>query len=156
MENEARWSIDFLIALPLMMIIIVVCIGVTIGCFLWMINETYQQGFALVVTSVAALVTLAVILGTLAGFYPYEKEYHAYIQKVGTVKSVSKRIVGGSDGAINEKFVVKYTDGRTFGCLDTRCALVKPGNTLVLTCIRKWDYQASDGYDCGFVERRES
>ena len=53
---------------------------------------------------------------------------------------------------MEEKFVVRYEDGggQQFGCTDTRCASVKPGDTLTLACKRAWEWAATDGYDCRF------
>jgi len=157
-DGDARWSINFLIGLPLLILLIIALIVGTAFMFRAYrndVNSWGRDGMLLAFAIGLGLVTVIVIAVTAGGFYPYEKEYHAYVKKVGTVESVSKRLLPSGD-AMQEKFVVHYTDGREFGCEDTRCALVKPGDRLVLACIRKWDYQASDGYDCGFVERRGS
>lgn len=83
-------------------------------------------------------------------FFPYEKAYHAYIETAGTVETIDSRLLPSGDG-MEEKFVVRFEGSQQeYGCLDTRCALVEPGDYLVLACIKDWDYNATDGYDCKF------
>lgn len=155
MEGESRWSLDFLTALPVVFIVFVVLVVLTALAFKWRRNgDRYDRPLATACAYGGIVITVIFVICAAGGFFPYEKQYHAYTQKVGVVESVSKRLLGSSD-SFQEKFVVRYEDGRVFGCEDTRCALVKPGNTLVLACIRVWEYQGSDGYDCAFV-RRES
>jgi hypothetical protein len=43
-------------------------------------------------------------------------------------------------------------DGGTYGCTDTRCALVEPGDYLKLACKKAWEYGSTDGWDCRFRE----
>ena len=148
-EGEATWSLGVLVWLPTLAILTVVLI--VGGCFVYRAfkRDSMQDGIILAMAWACWVGALVLAVGTVIGFYPWKAEYHQYVTKVGTVQSISKRIVGGDK--INEKFVARYTDGREFGCEDTRCALVKPGDRLVLACKRTWQYAGVDGYDCKFI-----
>lgn len=43
-------------------------------------------------------------------------------------------------------------DDQQYGCIDTRCAGIEVGDDLSLSCIRKWEWAATGGYDCRFVD----
>jgi len=147
MEGNTTWTLEVLVLLPLVLLFIaLLVIG---GFFWWRANrefDTFEKvpAYALWVIAAIALVFVAV------GYYPYKAEYHQFVTKVGEVRSIKSRLLGSSD-SFQQKFVVEYTDGRQFGCEDTRCALVKPGDKLTLACKRIWQYAGTDGYDCNFI-----
>ena len=152
MEGDATWTLPTLILLPLLLILIVVSLVVTVAAAMsWRSARTrgsFTDAPVLLAGGVVALLVLGI--GTAVGFYPYKAEYHQFVTKVGTVESIKSRLLGSSD-SFQQKFVVRYTDGRLFGCEDTRCAVVKPGNTLTLACKRTWQYAGEDGYDCKYI-----
>lgn len=146
MEGDAMtvladsWSLGVLIGLPALVLIIAICL-----LFAWF-------GFSDGETTIgvcAVLALLVTLIGGLAFFWPLHAEYHKWETTDGTIESIAKRIVGGDK--ISEKFVVRYTDGRERGCLDTRCSLLKAGDKLTLTCKRSWQYAGTDGYDCNYI-----
>ncbi len=98
-----------------------------------------------------AIVILTIVV-TVGAMFPYERQYHSFNQQGGVVEAVESRLVKVGDG-MEEKFVVRFVgvDPR-FGCKDTRCSLVQPGDTLYLNCIRDWSYTGTDGWDCSFRE----
>lgn len=149
-EGDATWTLGILILLP---ILIVATLVFLIAGIVWVVSkwdlDTFDRvpGWGMIILAV-------VILGcTALGFYPYKAEYHQYVTKVGTVKSIKSRLLGSSD-SFQQKFVAEFTDGRKLGCEDTRCALVKPGDTLIMACKRQWQYAGTDGYDCKFLDSR--
>ena len=91
----------------------------------------------------------------LAGLFPWEAEYHQYQERRGVVKEIGKRLLADGD-SMSEKFVVRFegVDGE-FGCLDTRCAIVEPGDKLTVKCLMEWDYNGTDGHNCKFVRTEE-
>ncbi len=90
----------------------------------------------------------------ILGFYPYGQEYHKFVPTSGVVASVNDRLVSTGKG-MEQKFVVKFEDDdQEYGCLDTRCALIEVGDTVTINCIKEWDYQGADGYDCKWGSRK--
>jgi hypothetical protein len=152
--NEASWSLGTLIGLPIWALFLIACIGLG-GMLLWDAARTqYESPWLGVGIIVAGLIVTG--LGVGLGFYPYKAEYHQWQTQTGTVEQIDKRILGGSDGSINERFVVDLGDGKQYGCDDTRCAGVREGDRLTLSCKREWQYAGVDGYGCKFVENRKA
>ena len=100
-------------------------------------------------TGIGVLVATLVI--TAWGYFPYKMEYHHWTTVQGTVTQVGNRILGSSS-SLQQKYVV-VVNGQEYGCEDTRCALIKKGDTIELSCKRVWQYAGVDGYDCSFVSR---
>lgn len=103
-----------------------------------------------------SILVLVTVVASAVFLYPYEAEYHRWEERTGTVAEVNKRLVGDGDDGMKEKFVVRYAEGgREYGCDDTRCAVVEPGDVLTLSCKRVWQYSGTDGWDCTFVRNQE-
>jgi hypothetical protein len=103
---------------------------------------------ASIVTCAIAIVATVVI--SAIAFYPYDMQYHQWRPVSGTVQVVDVRIQ--SDGAASsQNYAVRLTDGQTYRCDDTRCSLLKPGDTVSLKCIREWQYASTSGWGCRFV-----
>ena len=102
--------------------------------------------------SIASLAATAVPVGiTALTMWPYSAQYHRWEPKTGVVGSVSKRLIGDGDNGMSQRFVVSYREsGRQYGCDDTRCALIRPGDRLTLMCKREWQYSGTDGWSCNF------
>jgi hypothetical protein len=82
--------------------------------------------------------------------WPFEHDYHHWIDKKVTVEKRSSRLLTDSDGNISQKFVVE-SGGTFYGVNDTRAALADEGDVLVLKCKRAYDYgvpRTSHGWDC--------
>lgn len=144
MTAGAHWSLGVLIGLPLAAIVLIGLFGLGV---LFASGKEWgvAAGFFL-----AFAVFLAFLLSPL-GYYPYKAEYHQWQPHGGTVASIDKRLMGGSDN-LEEKFVVRFEGSpQQYGCSDTRCASVHPGDRLSLTCKKDWEYAAVDGYNCRFV-----
>lgn len=99
---------------------------------------------------------VAVIVLVIAGFayWPYQWGYHSWQKTSGTIQTISKRLVSTGDKSMEERFVVQFTDGRQRACDDSRCSLLKPGMTLTLRCKRAYQWGATPGYDCNYVDAR--
>lgn len=151
-EGDATWTLGLLIGLPVLVLITLVFVAVGTGLLVWWSANRHScdSGIALALGLASYAVALCLVVGTAIGFYPWKAEYHQYVTKVGEVESIKARLLGSS-GSFQQKFVARFVDGRELACDDTRCALVKPGDTLILACKRTWQYAGVDGYDCRFV-----
>lgn len=151
-EGSATWSLGVLIWLPVLILCVAALIagGVLLRRY-WLSHPRDPETKWLARFLFASAVLL--VIGIAAGYYPWKAEYHQYVTKTGTIETISSRLLGSSD-SFQQKFVVRYTDGREFGCEDTRCSLLKPGDALVLACKRTWQYAGVDGYDCKYIESR--
>jgi hypothetical protein len=100
--------------------------------------------------TITAVAVFAGVTAVAAGcFFPYKAEYHQWRQTTGQVATVSSRFIG--DGkSTTQRFVVAFTDGRQRACDDTRCSLIRRGDTLTLWCKRAWQWAATPGYDCNY------
>jgi hypothetical protein len=151
-EGASTWSIGTLIAVPLCIALALIALIPAFLLLRWAKRNTQDYDFwpGLLLGLGCAAASLFLIVGLAVGMYPWKAEYHKYVTKVGTVETITSRLLGSSD-SFQQKFVARFTDGRTFGCEDTRCSLVKPGDKLVLACKRTWQYAGVDGYDCNFI-----
>lgn len=106
--------------------------------FLWLARGAIA--FVVVVVGITALTT-----------FPWEKQYHYWEDKAGVVAEIESRLLKDGDG-MSEKYAVRFEgSAQEYGCEDTRCSLVKPGDTLTLRCLRVWEYSGTDGWDCSYV-----
>jgi hypothetical protein len=144
---EGTWSLSFLGGLLFVALAIIVLLAIASFA-----ASHWEQDLA-PLWAVSAVACIPILLGiTACATFPWESEYHRYEPKVGKVVSVDKRLVSAGDKGMQEKLVVRFADmPGQWGCEDTRCASVRPGDMLALRCIKRWDYSASDGYDCRFV-----
>lgn len=91
---------------------------------------------------------LLLVVGVAWAWFPYDKRYHALETVHGTVSEVASRQIAKDEG-FEQKFVVRFLESpQEYGCEDTRCALVKPGDQVTLKCQLKWDRTGTDGFDC--------
>lgn len=89
-----------------------------------------------------------------AGFcWPWDMQYHRWTETRGVVASSYSRVLSTADGP-SEMFVVKFSDGRTRRCDDSRCAPLKPGDKLTLWCMRQWQWAGDPGWNCNFGQVR--
>lgn len=93
--------------------------------------------------------------GYIVGMYPDDFVHHHFTRYTGTVAQISSRFVAsGSDGGgPDQKFVVAFVEAPTeqYGVIDTRAALVKPGQQLTIDCVKQWQQAGTEGQDCQFV-----
>lgn len=87
-----------------------------------------------------------------AAWPPLPGAYNSYQPVTGTVKQVSSRFIAGeaSGSGSTQKFAVQLTSGQTYGCNDTRCSVLKPGQDVTLLCEKVFQFNAAEGWDCNF------
>lgn len=92
----------------------------------------------------------AVLVVAGVAWWPWNLQYHRYQLVSGKVAAISSRFVGG-DHSSNQKFVIRFADGRERGIDDTRAALVKPGDVVTLECKRAYKWGSTPGWDCNWA-----
>lgn len=150
---EGTWSLSFLFGLLAACAMFIAAVVAGVLLLRWARRNAYSfdEGTARALGWGALGFAVLVVIGTAVSTFPWEREYHRFEPKVGEVQVIDKRLVA-QGGGMQEKIVVRFADlPGQWGCEDTRCALVKPGDMLALRCIKRWDYSATDGYDCRFV-----
>lgn len=148
--NETTWSLGVLIGLPLTLLLLLACLVLMILGAVWARRDS--DGWQ--VTGFGVVVGAIVLVIAAWRFYPYSAEYHQWQPASGQVESIDSRLVSiGNDKSPSERFVVTLDDGEQYACDDTRCAQVKPGDLLDLSCKRAWQYAGTDGWDCKFYGR---
>lgn len=145
-----HWSLGYLIGLPAWIIICTI-IGLAAFAFLFFCDEYERWPFFF---GTGALWAIAFCFG-LAMLWPVtDSDYHKYKPHSGVVAEVNQRLVA-KDKSMEQKIVVRFEgDELEYGCLDTRCSLVKKGDHLDLSCIKVWQYKTPAGSDCKFVRRQ--
>jgi hypothetical protein len=157
---HAQWDTGWLIWMAILIALAAICWGTVIGSGILYItkgrkSDSSVSGVTLVAALVAALVAGAV--GTWVAL-PFSGQYHRYVPESGTVAAVGSRFLASdtSGGGSTQKFVVTFKDGRSFGCLDTRCANITKGDKLTLLCERQFQFNApNEGWDCNWgIDRK--
>lgn len=128
-------------------ILLVICLVFTVGGF-----ATGETGFG-----VGALTAAAAVVGAWVLFmWPLAYEYHHWIPTNGKVAAVSKRIVSDGD-SIQEKYVLKFKDGRIRAVTDSAAGVLKVGDTVRLRCKKSYDFgvpRSAHGWDCKWAGTR--
>jgi hypothetical protein len=152
---EAHWSLGVLIGLPLLSLLVVGLLLATAVLlyfgFFKDVDDPFVQFMLAGFTGVPGLI-IAVLMAF--GYWPYTAEYHQWRPVQGTVTHVDSRIIG-ADSGVSQRFVVQFAGSDVaYGCDDTRCATVHPGDVLALSCKREWEWAANSGYGCRWVDVR--
>ncbi len=146
-------SFGLTIGLPVAGVVLLVAAIVTVVLIRWPQEDWGRDDppkGCFVAGAIAFMIAISSM--TAAFMYPFDSDYHWWKPTSGTVMAVESRLLGGGENnAVTQRFVVTFTDGRLRACDDTRCATVKPGNVLRLTCKRSFQWTGTDGYDCNFV-----
>lgn len=151
-----RYSLGVLIGLPIVGLILLACVVVLAFAVLAAIfGERQDRGFAAVVAGCAGAVAAIVLIICLFAYWPWSPSWHKWYDTTGTVQSISSRIISDGDKSVNQRFVVKFTDGRIRSCDDTRCSLLKPHDSLSLSCKRAYQWAGTAGWDCNYVRSSE-
>jgi heme/copper-type cytochrome/quinol oxidase subunit 2 len=148
-------TIATMIVVPLLAAVVIL-----IGVFFFVVWRSLRARdhddarLALACWILSAVLLVGIGAATWWGMYPWEAEYHHWTPKSGVVDTVDSRIVpGGSDSkSVEQKFVVSFAgEDQQYAVMDTRAAGVKPGDRLTITCVRRWQWSGTPGYDCNFV-----
>lgn len=148
-------SLGILIGLPILSVLLAALVFIFIGTRHWAktaddIDRPLAVGLK---WGTAAAVVVTLFVAALA-LWPFDWQYHSWQKTTGTIQTMSKRLVSTGDKSMEERFVVQFTDGRQRACDDSRCSLLKPGMMLTLRCKRAYQWGATPGYDCNYVEAR--
>lgn len=140
-------SMGTLIGLPIAALLVLGCLAVSlIG--LSGVRYGDEFGWSFVIGGVLAALVVVGVTGVL--MWPWKHDYHHWVDKGGVVEEVSKRLVPAGDKGMQEKYVF-VIDGYPYGVLDTRAALVKPGDHVAIACKKAFEWgvpQESNGWDC--------
>lgn len=153
MTGESTWSLGVLIGLPVIALILVIGIVVlALAIRAWRSDDGYASEDGKIIALITSGILVFLVIGAAVGFYPYKAEYHQWETTTGRVTDVNSRFIGKDGGGSTQRFVATIEGVGERGCDDTRCATVKVGDVLTLTCKREWQFTGTDGYGCNFVE----
>jgi hypothetical protein len=144
------WSFG-LFLLPVFVLLFIVCVLAT----LWFLCGSDPYGDNGLAAFLFAAAAMFILVCCTLGYYPYQGDYHTWSTKDGTVLQITSRFVGSGDGT-QQKYAVQLDDGNVYGCLDTRCSLVKAGDYLKLSCKKAYEFRSTSGWDCRFRDWREA
>ena len=160
----AQWDTGWMIWMIILVSLAAICWLTAIGTGLWWLlrarKDTSYDSISGVVCLIAIGSAVVIgILGTVIGF-PFSGQYHRFVPKSGTVAKIGFRFLASDQqgGGTTQKYVITFADGRSYGCLDTRCANVAVGDHLTLMCERSFQFNvAYPGWDCNWgVDRKPS
>lgn len=91
------------------------------------------------------------IVGVITGFmmWPWQMRYHEYTPVSGIVQQSSSRFINDGQGNISQRIAVKIS-GQIYGCDDTRCTELKPGDPVTLLCKPEYQWNATPGWACNW------
>lgn len=155
--HNAMPTLGFLIGTTIAVILLLGSAIIGLLAFRQYRKDKYSDVFDLLDSGAAVVGSVIVFVATLGlslwQWFPYNMAYHSYRPQSGVVQQVSSRILGDSN-SVSQKFVVLFRGNpQEYGCTDTRCALIRPGDSVSLDCKKVWVYGGADGYDCNFVRR---
>jgi hypothetical protein len=149
------WSLGWIIGGPIAIILLLLILAATIACFRLAFAEPGEYGFWMGAGITVGLIgmLLTAFFMTPWGFYPTGgSDYHKYKPKTGEVSEVGRRLLPSGEKSMEEKIVVRFKgSNQEYGVTDTRAALLKPGDTLVIKCKKSYDFGSVAGFDCKYV-----
>jgi hypothetical protein len=95
------------------------------------------------------------VLAVEAGFlalvlFPFQSAYMRYVPVTGKVQQVTSRFLSNGNNGSTQKFAVMLTNGEIYGCNDTRCSAVVPGDEITMLCEKTWQWGGPAGEDCAW------
>lgn len=158
---QAQWDTGWMIWVIILAIIAGLAWSAAIGSGIYWLARgrkvSYDSLSGPVFLGAVVIALIIGAIGTVVAF-PFSGQYHRYVPEAGTVAKVGSRFIasGTSGGGTDQKYVVTFADGRSYGCLDTRCANVAVGDSLTLLCKRVFQFNApSEGWDCNWGSDRK-
>ena len=154
------WSLGLIWGMALLAVIVAVCVPIIVITRSRGWKENTWEGERLsdagyLGVSAAVILVVSLVIGAGVSF-PYSKEYHYYEVKDGVVVVKDAHLMSKSEG-MEERYIIGFEGtGNDYRCEDSRCVSVQPGDYLKLRCIRVWEYPATDGYSCQFIEWQPS
>ena len=146
-----HWTLGVLVGLPIAGFLILACLVAAAIAARLVARDHKQSRYGnhwtdyLIVTPwlIGALVVAGI---TALCFIPYDTEYHQWRPVEGTVQQIDKRMVKDGSG-MSERYAVTI-NGTVYGVDDTRASTLQEGSHVRLSCIKEWQWAASDGYGC--------
>lgn len=138
-DHNGAWLPSIWLGIPVIAICVLLCIAALV------LLARHSDGAVdfWIIGWVPVLTALALVIGSGFGYWPYQGDYHRLQPIAGTVQAVDTRFLAAS-----QYVVVTYQDGPTVRCDDSRCATVRPGDTLRLLCTKEFEYGAVNGWGC--------
>lgn len=148
---ETSNTLEATLSLILVPIFIILLLGISVYSLYMYLTDKFDF-FPLGISITTSVLALLVGVGLWWGMYPWRAEYHQWRAVDGEVQTIDKRLVSTGDKSMEDKFVVTFKGNpQEYGVLDTRAASVRPGERLVITCVKRWQYSGTHGYDCNYV-----
>lgn len=140
--HDGAWLPSVTLGLPAIGLGVAVCVALIVLA----LRRAEDIEELLVFCLLPGFALLGLIIGPAFGYWPYGGDYHRLQPTVGVVESVDTRFLAAS-----QYVVVTYQGGQTVRCDDSRCATVRPGDTLRLLCTKEHQFgspQEADGWGC--------
>jgi hypothetical protein len=158
--SGTRYSIGTWVGLPIAIVVLataalILAVAVRLIVKNWNPETGNGDAFAsATLWGIGALIAVTVTAVVFAAtWWPFNWEYHQWRPVRGEVTQIDKRMLSDGDKGMSEMFVVRFADRPDeYRCDDSRCAAVKPGDVLELTCKKKWQWTGTHGRECSFVE----
>lgn len=139
-DHDGAWLPSVWLGIPAIVLGILVCVALIVLCARFNKND---PGVFWLLASMPIVAILALIVAPLFGYWPYQGDYHRLQPVTGTVAAVDTRFLAAS-----QYVVVTYQGGLIVRCDDSRCATVRPGESLRLLCTKEFEYGAVNGWGC--------
>lgn len=138
-------SLGVVIGLPVagLLVLIALCV-LAFGIYVQIVEG--DAGFFI---GLGAAALVIVVVATGAFMWPWSAEYHEWRPVSGTVTATASRLLG--ENKSTTQYYAMQIAGQDYRCDDTRCATVKVGDHLDMTCKREWQFTGTPGWDCNFV-----
>jgi hypothetical protein len=142
----STWSLGVLVGVPLSAGALAITLAIAVvGAIRWRRDGDPAAFWG----GCAAVVLTAVVTGVL--MWPWQLEYHRWQPVAGTVDEVNPPAWIMTLGS-EQRFAVRLQgDRQEYSCVDVRCALLKRGDHVEMTCKRQWQYAGTPGFRCEFV-----
>lgn len=151
-EVHESTSMGWMIGWPIWIVGLLILLVFAVAC-MWAAEGDFGIT-ALGVVLALVFVGLTVLMFSPFGMYPTGgSDFHKWKPKQGEVTNVGKRLVSSGKDSMEDKIVITFKgSNQQYGVTDTRAALVKEGDTLVLKCKKAYDWGSIPGYDCKFIQ----
>lgn len=143
-----HWTLGVLIGLPIAGLITLACLAIIgFGVFVAVMDGPWEEGaFFWGFGGVILALTLVITGFTM---WPWDARFHQWRPVTGVVEQTNTRLI--ADGkAVSQRIVLRIA-GKPYGCDDTRCTLLQPGDRVALTCKPEYQYAGAAGEGCEFI-----
>jgi hypothetical protein len=111
-------------------------------------NNSFEARIYAWIAALAALATIAIYV--VVTWPTFDMTYHTYHKVGGTITDIKPRGIAEGNGTTFD-YAVQFGSDQTYRCDDSRCAVLKDGDTLALWCIPQWQMNATAGYACNYA-----